>query len=124
MNRNAFFTIIFSALVLFGCSSTGSVGGLREKSMQISPGTTKQEVLALLGTPGDRSFKGKAEAWQYCSTGFSQDQYMTIWLFEDVVHGMTSYTRGDAFGVCTQTFTGVDWGQAPDDLKIKISVDE
>lgn len=90
--------------------------------MQINPGTTKREVMSILGMPGDRSFKGKGEAWQYCSTGFSHDKYITVWFYEGIVYGLTSYVKADAVGICTQTFSNVDWGQAPDDLKIKLQI--
>ena len=115
---------MIAIIVLSGCSSTGAVSGLQEKSMQIRPGTTNDEVVALLGLPGDRTFRGKGEAWQYCSTGFSQDRYITVRFYEGVVEGLTTYNRSDAVGVCTQTFTSVDWGQAPDNLRIKLTVQE
>ncbi len=107
-----------------GCSTTGSVSNMHEKSMQIHPGSTNDEVMALFGVPGDRSFKGKGEAWQYCSTGFFQDKYITVWFYEGIVEGLTTYNKSDAVGTCTQTFSRVDWGQAPDDLKMKLTIKE
>ena len=113
---------LFLALFIFsGCSTTGSVSNMQTKSMQIHPGSTKSEVMSILGAPGDRSFKGKGEAWQYCSTGFSHDKYITIWFYNGIVEGLTSYTRTDAIGSCTQTFSSVDWGQAPDDYSAQIN---
>lgn len=117
-------TWMLLAFAVAGCATTGSVSNIQEKSMHIRPGTSSDQVLALLGTPGDRSFKGNAEAWQYCSTGFSHDQYVTVWLFEGKVEGLTTYNRSDAMGVCSQTFTSIDWGQAPDDLKVKLTIDQ
>jgi len=87
--------VVIAVLAFSGCSTTGSVSGMQAKSMQISLGTTKDEVMSLVGVPGDRSFKGKGEAWQYCSTGFSHDKYMTVWFYEDIVHGLTSYNRSE-----------------------------
>ena len=114
--------LIFAGFIFSGCSTTGSVSDMQAKSMQIHPGSTKDEVMSILGMPGDRSFNSKGEAWQYCSTGFSHDKYMTVWFYEGIVHGLTSYTRTDVMGICTQTFSSVDWGQAPDDLKIKLKI--
>ena len=89
-----FMRLIFTIMALFllasGCSTTGSISDMQAKSMQIHPGTSKDEVIALFGVPGDRSFNGKGEAWQYCSTGFSQDKYMTVWFYEDIVEGLTT----------------------------------
>ncbi len=116
--------LVLLSVVLAGCSTTGSVSNLQGKSMEIRPGVTKDEVVEILGMPGDRSFRGAAEAWQYCSTGFSQDKYITVWFLEDVVEGLTTYTRTDAFGTCAQTFTSVDWGQAPDNLKMKLTIED
>ncbi len=92
--------------------------------MQISPGTTKSEVISIPGVPGDRSFEGKGEAWQYCSTGFSYDKYMIVWFHEGIVHGLTSSYRSDsAMGICMERFSGVDWWfQAPEDLKRKLKM--
>jgi hypothetical protein len=115
--------VLFSFLYT-GCTTTGSVSNLHEKSMEIGPGVTKDKVVEILGMPGDRSFRGAAEAWQYCSTGFSQDKYITVWLYEDIVEGLTTYTRSDALGTCTQTFSSVDWGQAPNNLKVKLTIQD
>lgn len=119
--RNFMF-VALATLLLSGCSTTGAVSNMQEKSMQIHPGSSKNEVLAMLGSPGDRSFKGRGEAWQYCSTGLSQDKYMTVWFYEGIVEGLTTYNRSDAVGICTQTFSSVDWGQVPNDLKIKLTI--
>lgn len=106
-----------------GCTTTGQVGDLRAKSMAIEPGSSKHEVLALLGTPGDRSFNGKAEAWQYCSTGFARDHYMIVWFYDGVAESLTTYDRSDAIGVCTQTFSSVDWNTAPKELRVRLMIE-
>ena len=41
---------------------------LEEVDQEVDPGMNKEQVLNLLGAPGDRQFEGAQEAWQYCKT--------------------------------------------------------
>jgi hypothetical protein len=107
---------------LASCASTGEVEGLRERSMRIQHGTSAQDVLALLGPPGDRSFNGKAEAWQYCSTGWDVDQYITVWFYDDSVYGLSTY-HSESRASCTSAFVPINWGGAPDDIRVKVSIE-
>lgn len=120
-NKNIFLLLI-TQLFIVGCSTSGSLSDLHSRSMNIAQGISKADVMALMGAPGDRSFRGKGEAWQYCSTGFASDDYITVWFYNGIVEGLTTYSRAEAFGICTQTFSNIDWGQAPDDLKIKLTI--
>jgi len=116
------YLILFSVLTLVGCTTTGSVSNIREKILLISFGDTKEKVLEVLGTPGDRSFRGNSEAWQYCSTGFTIDTYSTIWFDDGLVTGVTTkYARLAVDDYCSQQFLEVDWGQRPYDQKIDIN---
>lgn len=109
-------------MTLTGCATTGSVSNVREKTLLIGFGDTKEKVLEVLGTPGDRSFRGSGEAWQYCSTGFATDTYSTIWFDDGLVTGVTSKNASLATGFCSQNFLEVDWGQRPSDQKIDINI--
>ena len=109
-------------MILIGCSTTGEVSDVREKTILISFGDTKEKVLEILGTPGDRSFRGKAEAWQYCSTGFFNDVYSTVWFNDGLVTGVTSKEAMISMANCNLNFLQIDWGQRPADQKIDINI--
>ena len=105
------------ASLLIGCAS------LQSKSVAIEPGTTRAAVLKIMGSPQDRSFQGQRdEALQYCRTGIvsASDEYLTIWLRDGRVYGMTTYTQKGHIGSCRGNMRHVDWGQAPYDQRIKI----
>lgn len=96
-----------------------SCGGqaLLNKSMMVERGYEKQQVLDLLGPPGDRQFNGDDEAWQYCRTGMSTDQFVVVWFFHGKVTGITTYKLGSNAGYigdCSQGFKTVRWEDAPD----------
>lgn len=101
-------------------SAQNSVSNLRDKLMQISPGTSGAAVLAALGTPGDRSFFGAGEAWQYCEQfPFRPNMFATVWLLNGVVVGLTTESS-TVPQLCYLNFPETDWGQAPTEVRIQI----
>ena len=114
--------MLIGMVMLSGCSTTGSVSEVRQLTTLINFGDTKERVLEVLGNPGDRSFLGSSEAWQYCSTGWSSDTYATVWFENGSVNGITSKNSTLAYGNCTVNFPEIDWGQRPADRKIDITV--
>ena len=113
---------IFLLISLVGCATTGMVSNLRERALQVSYGDSKDKIAELLGTPGDRSFSGTREAWQYCSTGWSNDSYLTVWFDQGFVTQVTSQSASVADGFCSGYFPRVDWGQVPADQKIEVNI--
>ena len=111
------------AVYLGGCAgSGGNVSNVRGAALAIDYGDPKSKVLDVFGTPGDRSFSGTDEAWQYCSTGWSKDTYLTVWFSEATVIGITSKDATLANGSCDLAYQTVDWGQRPADKKIDINI--
>ena len=51
--------------------------------------------------------------------------FITVWLVDDVVYGLTQYDMqaGILVPSCGSKFREVDWGQAPADVKIKLDID-
>lgn len=97
-------------LVLF-LSSCYTTGALRQKTMKISSGMTKADVLRILGTPGKRSFRGASEAWQYRSIGtWSEHDLHIIWFGNDKVVGHTTESSLYSFA----KYKNIDWEKAPD----------
>jgi len=101
------FLVCLTALI-----SCGTIG-LTTKQNLISPGQSGDEVINILGTPGNKQFQGKDEAWQYCHTGFSSDLYVIVWLHDGKVTGMKTY-NGYVSGPCAKGFRSIDWQDAPD----------
>jgi hypothetical protein len=93
---------------------------LRSQTASLNPGP-KEQVLAVLGPPGDRSFSGHAEAWQYCRTGMQSDTFTTVWFVDGKVYRVTNQDAALVeWGPCSTKYPTVDWGQVPADLKIRI----
>lgn len=101
---------ILSLTIFFGCTNTK----LASKANAIEPGQTKEQVLKILGTPGDKQFNGKDQAWQYCSTGIGGDKYVVVWFYDATVTGMTTYTNNVGEGNCDKFYKRIDWQSAPD----------
>ena len=65
-----------------------------------------------MGTPGNRQFSGKNEAWQYKSYGMLEDDLHFIWFYAGEVVGYTSESRKDQpLGF---DYKRIDWEHAPD----------
>lgn len=105
-------------LLIGACASVS-----KTELMSITPGQTREEVVALLGTPGARSFRGEAEALTYCNgVEFSaHDDYKTIWLLQGRVVALTSSNGGASILDCS-AYPEIDWGQAPPDVRIAIEL--
>jgi hypothetical protein len=92
-------------------------GSLEKKSDLIGIGDDKEHVLKIMGSPGDRQFKGSNEAWQYCQTsgaGFGYHDYRIIWLYNDKVTGITSYKNSRGGSSCVTDSRSIRWEEAPD----------
>src|SRR2546428_1089333 len=85
--------LLFSTGLLLGCASTG------RSVAELEPDMTKQRVLAILGEPADRSFRGNDEAWQYQElVGFGQCKYTTVWISNGKLVGVSSRRGGSVAG--------------------------
>lgn len=115
MIKNQLSKILTKGVFLFFLTALISCGtiGLSTKQNRISPGQSGDEVINILGIPGNKQFQGKDEAWQYCQTGFSSDLYVVIWFYDGKVTGMKTY-NGYGSGSCAQGFRSVNWLDAPD----------
>lgn len=103
--------LILIVFVLTGCASFDPA------YTQIQPKQTRAEVIALLGTPEDRQFSGKNEAWQYCRTGtsFGVSGYRVVWFYDSKVTGLTNYSLRRP-GSCEAHFEPMKWENAPDKI--------
>lgn len=105
-------SVIVIFLFFFGCAPSQ----LMNKSLMINAGQTKEDVLKIIGNPGNRQFQGKDEAWQWCETdysGFAGDDYLVVWFYEGKVTGITTY-KNTRYGNCEMFYRTVNWQDAPD----------
>jgi hypothetical protein len=99
--------VLFAAQIALGCASTG------QAVAKLELGMTKQQVLDILGTPADRSFRGTDEAWQYQEiAGFGQCKYTTAWISDGKLIGVSS-RRGESVAGCGLGSREVDWSEKP-----------
>ncbi|MFL6237638.1 MAG: outer membrane protein assembly factor BamE, partial [Thermoanaerobaculia bacterium] len=99
--------LLIVALVSIGCASTGKAVA------KLEPGMTKQQIIDILGSPADRSFRGSDEAWQYQEiAGFGQCKYTTVWISEGKLVGIST-RRGGSVAGCGLGSQSVDWSQMP-----------
>lgn len=103
--------IVFISIAFF-LSACASVN---QQFFTINAGDLKESVLAKMGTPDDRQFKGKNEAFQYCTTGtsFGQSTFNIVWFYDGKVTGANTYTVAHA-GSCMGHFRPINWENAPD----------
>jgi len=117
--------IVCMTLLMVGCGTYPSSNNeeIKQKAMQIGSGMNKQEVIALMGSPEQRSFRGQAEALTFCGwTVFQGFLIYTVWFFEEAVVAMTDDYVHTGAGDCSQFLSPVDWGQAPPDVRIKLDI--
>lgn len=105
--------IILTSIVFVGCAAINQ--STMKRTALVNPGMDKEKVLEILGTPGNRQFKGKDEAWQYCQTSVwgTTDKFVVIWFYDGKVTGMNTYTQSQV-GMCDSFFKTVNWEDAPD----------
>ena len=80
--------------LLYGCATHGT-SDLRKKAVMIQSGMNKEEVVNILGNPGNRQFSGKKEAWQYKSYGMLEDDLHIVWFDNGKVVSYTTESRKD-----------------------------
>ena len=108
---------------LAGCKATGvpDPEEVMRRAMLINPGMSRAEVIQIMGTPDDRSFRAPSEALIYCGIRpFGGSRYITVWLNAEQVIGVTNYQKRDDIGNCGQYIEVTDWGQLPSDISIQI----
>jgi hypothetical protein len=100
---------LFLGFLLAGCATVSPAFN------EINAGNSRSEVIAKVGQPENRQFRGKNEAFQYCTTGtsFGVSTYNIIWFFDGKVTGVNSYSLQRASS-CSGHFKMIDWEDAPD----------
>lgn len=90
-----------------GCTSTGNAVA------KLEPGMPREQVLEIMGSPNDRSFRGTDEAWQYQEiAGFGQCKYTTVWISNGRLIGIST-RRGPSVAGCGLGSEEVNWSEMP-----------
>lgn len=100
---------IFVSAVVAGCAITGSETTQQpvQKIAFLNPGMSKQEVAQVMGMPARTEFSGSKEAWHFCRTGSSSDEFAVVFFSEGKVAAAKNYTvtladTGGATGDCSR----------------------
>ena len=103
-------------LTITAVTFLSACGTLEKKTSLINPGDTKENVLSMMGPPGDRQFRGKDEAWQYGKTGagFGYHDFRIIWFYDGKVTGITSYKDKTPASSAAAHFKPIRWDDVPD----------
>lgn len=99
-------------VILLGACASNSL--IVKNSATIRAGMSVNKLRELMGDPQNRQFDGSNEAWQYCATGLNSDQYVLVWMQNEVVTGMQTYKNTVYGGMCDEFFKTIDWEEAPD----------
>ena len=105
---SAISTIMVTA-ALAGCVTTGGYYTQQpvQKIALLNPGMSKQEVAQVMGTPARTEFAGSREAWHFCRTGDSSDEFAVVVFSDGKVVAAKNYTvtladTGGATGDCSR----------------------
>jgi hypothetical protein len=112
------------ALVGIGLSGCANNGLTSQAALtHIQPGMSRTDVVAMLGEPGNRSFRGQVEALTYCkhTSDFisNREEYATIWLTAGKVQALTTDNRPLNISSC-KNFPPMDWANAPSEVRLLI----
>jgi len=107
LSRLALF--VAAVLLLTSCARTSN---LRTKQNLVSPGQTHEEVLAVLGTPGNKQFNTNQEAWQYYNSGVSGCNYTVVWFTDQKVSALNSYRVKKCLN-CANCYKQINWELGP-----------
>ena len=100
----------FIILLLLGVLSACS--GLETKSLQVEIGSSKTEVLSIMGTSPYPESKDGVIAWRYASkVGLRYCDYREIFIFRDKVIHINQYYHASMAG-CLTGLQEIDWGPA------------
>lgn len=108
--------IIHILVIISVIALLSACGTLEKKAGLINYGDDKSKVLAIMGPPGDRQFRGKDEAWQYGQTGagFGYHDFRIVWFYDGGVTGVTSYKDYTPASSASAHFKPIRWEDAPD----------
>jgi len=117
-------TIFMLVAILSGCASMYTQSPL-DKATMLDPGMTKQQVQEIMGLPVKSELAGNIQAWHYCKTGYSADEFVVIF-FRDgrVVQSQNYYVTlaetAGATGDCGKFTRRVEFRPADSVEEIRI----
>ncbi len=102
-------------LIVFAVGLLASCASVNPAFFTVNTGDSRDSVIERMGSPDDRQFQGKNEAFQYCTTGtsFGKSTFNVIWFYDGKVTGANTYTVSHAAS-CMGHFRQINWEDAPD----------
>jgi hypothetical protein len=102
-------SVVVITFALVACASSSTDDAVSS----LQPGMSKEQVVAKVGKPGDRTFRGNDEALSYAKiAGFGQCKYTTLWFRDGKLVGVTT-RRGGSVAGCGLGSEPVDWNEMP-----------
>lgn len=105
--------VLLAMVSLFGCTFQGGRLDGDAPDETVALGSTEEIVEQTLGRPGFVETRGRAIAWQYCSTGLINDTYQIVWFVDGAVAAFSKQNASMAEGFCDQAYPPVNWSARP-----------
>lgn len=101
--KRLFLYAILATILFCSCGASANLS----KSIYLTEGMTKQEVLNIMGTPCSNEFNRGVTEWHYCSTGLEADKFLACYFEGDRLIAIKQYTVttvdvGGASGHCSK----------------------
>ena len=87
MKKAVYYTIL---VMIAGCAGIHTLQPV-EKISALNPGMSKQDVSRIMGSPVRTEFSGSKEAWHFCRTGNSSDEFAVVIFSEGKVVAAKNY---------------------------------
>ncbi len=116
--------LLLIANMLTGCAAMYTQSPL-EKSSLLKPGMTRDQVQEIMGPPVKSEFSGSQQAWHYCKTGSSSDEFAVMFFNDGVLtelqnYYVTSADVGGAYGDCSKFTRRVNFRPADSVKEIRV----
>jgi SmpA / OmlA family len=99
---------LFIIVILLGFLS--ACVGLESKSLQLEVGSSKEDILKIMGTPAYQATQDGVIAWRYAArVGFGYCDYREFYILRDKVIHINQYYHSSLAG-CTVGLQKIDWG--------------
>ena len=107
------FFVLLALISLLGCTFQGGRLDGDSPNQIVALGSNEAIVEQTLGPPGFVETRGRATAWQYCSTGLINDTYRIVWFVDGAVAAFSKQNASMAEGFCDQAYPAVNWSARP-----------
>lgn len=109
-------TLVSITYMFSGCAAMFTQSPL-ERVALLKAGMTREQVQEIMGPPVKSEFSGSQQAWHYCRTGETADEFSVMFFNDGVLselhnYYVTSADVGGAYGDCSKFTRRVDFRPA------------